>query len=36
MPVWGRIFQDMEQHNEAAVRQRIEYLCEYLVSIQQN
>jgi mono/diheme cytochrome c family protein len=36
MPVWGPIFQDMEQHNEAAVRQRIKNLCEYLESIQQN
>jgi mono/diheme cytochrome c family protein len=36
MPVWGPIFQDMEQHNEAAVRQRIKNLCDYLASIQQN
>lgn len=36
MPVWGPIFQDMEQHNEAAVRQRIKNLCEYLESIQQD
>ena len=36
MPVWGPIFQDMEQHNEAAVRQRINNLCEYLESIQQD
>jgi len=37
MPVWGPIFQDMELHNEAAVRQRIKNLMpEYLESIQQN
>jgi mono/diheme cytochrome c family protein len=36
MPVWGPIFQDMQQHNEAAVRQRIKNLSEYLESIQQN
>ena len=36
MPVWGPIFQEMEQHNEAAVQQRIKNLCEYLESIQQN
>ena len=34
MPVWGPIFQDMEQYNEAAVRQRLKNLCEYLESIQ--
>lgn len=34
MPVWGPIFQNLENYNEAAVRQRIENLCEYLESIQ--
>ena len=36
MPVWGPIFQYLEHYNEAAVRQRIKNLCEYLESIQQN
>ncbi len=36
MPVWGPIFQDEEHYNEAAVRQRIKNLCEYLESLQQN
>jgi mono/diheme cytochrome c family protein len=35
MPVWGPIFQDVEHYNEAAVRQRIKNLCEYLESIQE-
>lgn len=35
MPVWGPIFQDIEHYNEAAVRQRIKNLCEYLESIQE-
>jgi mono/diheme cytochrome c family protein len=35
MPVWGPIFQDLENYNEAAVRQRIKNLCEYLESIQE-
>jgi mono/diheme cytochrome c family protein len=34
MPVWGPIFQYEEHYNEAAVRQRIKNLCEYLESIQ--
>jgi mono/diheme cytochrome c family protein len=34
MPVWGPIFQYQEQYNEAAVRQRIRNLCEYLESLQ--
>jgi len=34
MPVWGPIFQYQEQYNEAAVRQRIKNLCEYLESLQ--
>ena len=36
MPVWGPIFQYEERYNEAAVRQRIKNLCEYLESIQRN
>jgi|SRR5215467_9484428 len=35
MPVWGPIFQYLENHNEAAVRQRIKNLCDYIESIQQ-
>ena len=35
MPVWGPIFQYLENYNEAAVRQRIWNLCEYLESLQQ-
>jgi len=35
MPVWGPIFQGVEHYNEAAVRQRIKNLCEYLESIQE-
>jgi len=35
MPVWGPIFQYLENYNEAAVRQRIKNLCDYLESIQQ-
>lgn len=34
MPVWGPIFQYLENYNEAAVRQRIRNLCDYLESIQ--
>jgi mono/diheme cytochrome c family protein len=34
MPVWGPIFRYLEGHNEAAVRQRIKNLCDYLGSIQ--
>lgn len=34
MPVWGPIFEYLENHNEAAVRQRIKNLCDYLESIQ--
>ena len=34
MPVWGPIFEYQEHYNEAAVRQRIKNLCEYLESIQ--
>jgi mono/diheme cytochrome c family protein len=35
MPVWGPIFQYLENYNEAAVRQRIRNLCEYIESLQQ-
>ena len=35
MPVWGPIFQYLENYNEAAVRQRIRNLCDYIESIQQ-
>jgi mono/diheme cytochrome c family protein len=36
MPVWGPIFQYLEHYDEAAVRQRIKNLCEYLESVQRN
>lgn len=35
MPVWGPIFQYLENYSEAAVRQRIKNLCDFLESIQQ-
>jgi mono/diheme cytochrome c family protein len=35
MPVWGPIFQYLDNYNEAAVRQRIKNLCEFLESIQE-
>jgi len=35
MPVWGPIFRDLEHYKEAAVRQRIKNLCDYLESIQE-
>lgn len=35
MPVWGPIFQYLENYNEAAVRQRIRNLCEYIESLQE-
>jgi mono/diheme cytochrome c family protein len=35
MPVWGPIFQYLENYNEAAVRQRIKNLCDFLKSIQE-
>lgn len=34
MPVWGPIFQYLENYNEAAVRQRIRNLCDYIESLQ--
>jgi mono/diheme cytochrome c family protein len=35
MPVWGPIFRYLENYNEAAVRQRIKNLCDFLESIQE-
>ncbi len=35
MPVWGPLFEYLENYNEAAVRQRIKNLCDYLESIQE-
>jgi hypothetical protein len=35
MPVWGPLFQYLENYNEAAVRQRIKNLCNYLESLQE-
>jgi mono/diheme cytochrome c family protein len=35
MPVWGPIFRQLDRYNEAAVRRRINNLCEYLESIQE-
>jgi mono/diheme cytochrome c family protein len=35
MPIWGPIFGSMENYNEAAVRERIRKLCEYLAGIQE-
>jgi mono/diheme cytochrome c family protein len=35
MPVWGPIFRYLDGHNEAAVRQRIKNLCDYIASIQE-
>ena len=34
MPVWGPIFQYIENYDEAAVRQRIKNLCDYLETLQ--
>jgi mono/diheme cytochrome c family protein len=34
MPVWGPVFEYQEHYNQAAVRERIKNLCEYLESIQ--
>lgn len=36
MPVWGPTFQQLDNYNEAAVQHRIQRLCEYLESIQEN
>jgi hypothetical protein len=35
MPVWGPIFRYIENYNEAAARQRIKNLCDFLESIQE-
>ena len=35
MPVWGPLFQYLENYNEASVRQRIKNLCDYMESIQE-
>jgi mono/diheme cytochrome c family protein len=35
MPVWGPIFQYLDNYDEAAVRQRIKNLCDFLESIQE-
>src|ERR1700675_2889019 len=35
MPVWGPIFQYVDNYDENAVRQRIKNLCDYLESIQE-
>jgi hypothetical protein len=35
MPVWGPFFQQIDNYNEAAVRQRIQKLCAFLESIQE-
>jgi AhpD family alkylhydroperoxidase len=35
MPIWGPIFGVRENGNEAAVRQRIKNLCDYLATLQE-
>ena len=35
MPVWGPIFQYLDNYDESAVRQRIKNLCDYLESVQE-
>ena len=35
MPVWGPIFQYLDNYDESAVRQRIKNLCDYLESMQE-
>lgn len=35
MPVWGPIFQYLDNYDETAVRQRIKNLCDHLESIQE-
>jgi len=35
MPVWGPIFQYLDNYDEAAVNQRIKNLCDYLESLQE-
>ena len=36
MPTWGPVFLYLDKHDEAAVRQRIKNLTDYLKSVQQN
>jgi mono/diheme cytochrome c family protein len=35
MPVWGPIFRYLENYSEAAARQRIKNLCDFIESIQE-
>ena len=35
MPVWGPIFQYLENYDETAVRQRIKNLCDYIEALQE-
>lgn len=35
MPVWGPIFQYLDNYDEAAVNQRIKNLCDFLESLQE-
>jgi mono/diheme cytochrome c family protein len=35
MPVWGPIFLYLDQYDEAAVRERIKNLCDFIESIQE-
>jgi mono/diheme cytochrome c family protein len=35
MPVWGPVFQYLDNYNEAAVRKRIKNLCDFLESLQE-
>jgi mono/diheme cytochrome c family protein len=35
MPTWGPVFMFLDKHNEAAVRQRIKNLSNYLASVQE-
>lgn len=36
MPTWGPVFEYLDKHDEAAVRQRIKNLTNYLKSLQEN
>ncbi len=36
MPTWGPVFEYLDKHDEAAVRQRIKNLTNYLKSVQEN
>lgn len=35
MPTWGPVFLYLDKHNEAAARQRIKRLCDYLAALQE-